>query len=211
MRNIEREWHRDIPEVAGTAGAFASSSAISRFGNNYSFFLTPSKANKAKSIRHPNLSSYKSSSPLPAYVVRFDLQFVHSLSTGCPQRSFGSSSAHYLSIKTKTEKLVSKSLIGPQRLMKTTCFKYCMGLLISRNRSGWGLRLLWAIGDSFVCPFLSSGVIVLLLIRAMERVVPQLVCRRFRVLFYTANFNPLAVPWRCIFIGERFACHCYNA
>jgi len=29
-------------EVAGTAGAFASSSAISRFGNNYSFFLTPS-------------------------------------------------------------------------------------------------------------------------------------------------------------------------
>ena len=29
-------------EVAGTAGAFSSSSAISRFGNNYSFFLTPS-------------------------------------------------------------------------------------------------------------------------------------------------------------------------
>jgi hypothetical protein len=28
-------------EVAGTAGAFASSSSISRFGNNYSFFLTP--------------------------------------------------------------------------------------------------------------------------------------------------------------------------
>jgi len=28
-------------EVAGTAGAFASSSAISRFGNNYSFFMTP--------------------------------------------------------------------------------------------------------------------------------------------------------------------------
>lgn len=28
-------------EVAGTAGAFASSSAISAFGNNYSFFLTP--------------------------------------------------------------------------------------------------------------------------------------------------------------------------
>ncbi|KAF5334910.1 hypothetical protein D9611_010003 [Ephemerocybe angulata] len=28
-------------EVAGTAGAFASSSAISRWGNNYSFFLTP--------------------------------------------------------------------------------------------------------------------------------------------------------------------------
>jgi hypothetical protein len=28
-------------EVAGTAGAFASSSAISRFGNNYSFFLSP--------------------------------------------------------------------------------------------------------------------------------------------------------------------------
>lgn len=28
-------------ELAGTAGAFASSSAISRFGNNYSFFLTP--------------------------------------------------------------------------------------------------------------------------------------------------------------------------
>jgi len=28
-------------EIAGTAGAFASSSAISRFGNNYSFFLTP--------------------------------------------------------------------------------------------------------------------------------------------------------------------------
>ena len=28
-------------EVAGTAGAFASSSAISKFGNNYSFFLTP--------------------------------------------------------------------------------------------------------------------------------------------------------------------------
>ncbi|KAF8994883.1 hypothetical protein BDQ17DRAFT_1366273 [Cyathus striatus] len=28
-------------EVAGTSGAFASSSAISRFGNNYSFFLTP--------------------------------------------------------------------------------------------------------------------------------------------------------------------------
>ncbi|KAF5355563.1 hypothetical protein D9758_006322 [Tetrapyrgos nigripes] len=28
-------------EVAGTAGAFASSSAIQRFGNNYSFFLTP--------------------------------------------------------------------------------------------------------------------------------------------------------------------------
>jgi len=28
-------------EVAGTAGAFASSSAISEFGNNYSFFLTP--------------------------------------------------------------------------------------------------------------------------------------------------------------------------
>lgn len=30
-----------IIEVAGTAGAFASSSAISRWGNNYSFFLTP--------------------------------------------------------------------------------------------------------------------------------------------------------------------------
>jgi len=28
-------------EVAGTAGAFASSAAISEFGNNYSFFLTP--------------------------------------------------------------------------------------------------------------------------------------------------------------------------
>lgn len=28
-------------EIAGTSGAFASSSAISRFGNNYSFFLTP--------------------------------------------------------------------------------------------------------------------------------------------------------------------------
>jgi len=28
-------------EISGTAGAFASSSAISRFGNNYSFFLTP--------------------------------------------------------------------------------------------------------------------------------------------------------------------------
>jgi len=28
-------------EIAGTAGAFSSSSAISRFGNNYSFFLTP--------------------------------------------------------------------------------------------------------------------------------------------------------------------------
>ncbi|KAF8512623.1 hypothetical protein BU17DRAFT_96156 [Hysterangium stoloniferum] len=28
-------------EVAGTIGAFASSSAISRWGNNYSFFLTP--------------------------------------------------------------------------------------------------------------------------------------------------------------------------
>jgi len=28
-------------EIAGTAGAFASSSAISRFGNNYSFFMTP--------------------------------------------------------------------------------------------------------------------------------------------------------------------------
>ncbi|KAF9445895.1 MFS general substrate transporter [Macrolepiota fuliginosa MF-IS2] len=28
-------------EVAGTAGAFGSSSAISRWGNNYSFFLTP--------------------------------------------------------------------------------------------------------------------------------------------------------------------------
>jgi len=28
-------------EIAGTTGAFASSSAISRFGNNYSFFLTP--------------------------------------------------------------------------------------------------------------------------------------------------------------------------
>jgi MFS family permease len=28
-------------EIAGTIGAFASSSAISRFGNNYSFFLTP--------------------------------------------------------------------------------------------------------------------------------------------------------------------------
>lgn len=28
-------------EVAGTSGAFASSSAISRFGNNYSFFLSP--------------------------------------------------------------------------------------------------------------------------------------------------------------------------
>jgi hypothetical protein len=28
-------------EVAGTTGAFSSSSAISRFGNNYSFFLTP--------------------------------------------------------------------------------------------------------------------------------------------------------------------------
>ncbi|KAF9045093.1 major facilitator superfamily domain-containing protein [Panaeolus papilionaceus] len=28
-------------EVAGTAGAFSSSSAISRFGNNYSFFLSP--------------------------------------------------------------------------------------------------------------------------------------------------------------------------
>ncbi|KAJ3504981.1 hypothetical protein NMY22_g17737 [Coprinellus aureogranulatus] len=29
------------PEIAGTAGAFSSSSAISRWGNNYSFFLTP--------------------------------------------------------------------------------------------------------------------------------------------------------------------------
>jgi len=28
-------------EITGTAGAFASSAAISRFGNNYSFFLTP--------------------------------------------------------------------------------------------------------------------------------------------------------------------------
>lgn len=28
-------------EVAGTIGAFASAAAISRFGNNYSFFLTP--------------------------------------------------------------------------------------------------------------------------------------------------------------------------
>ncbi|KAH9476842.1 hypothetical protein JR316_0010758 [Psilocybe cubensis] len=28
-------------EVAGTSGAFSSSSAISRFGNNYSFFMTP--------------------------------------------------------------------------------------------------------------------------------------------------------------------------
>ncbi|KAF8651045.1 hypothetical protein AX16_004908 [Volvariella volvacea WC 439] len=28
-------------EIAGTSGAFASSAAISRFGNNYSFFLTP--------------------------------------------------------------------------------------------------------------------------------------------------------------------------
>lgn len=28
-------------EIAGTSGAFASSSAISRWGNNYSFFLTP--------------------------------------------------------------------------------------------------------------------------------------------------------------------------
>ena len=28
-------------EIAGTGGAFASSSAISRWGNNYSFFLTP--------------------------------------------------------------------------------------------------------------------------------------------------------------------------
>ena len=28
-------------EITGTAGAFASSSAISRFGNNYSFFMTP--------------------------------------------------------------------------------------------------------------------------------------------------------------------------
>jgi hypothetical protein len=28
-------------EIAGTSGAFSSSSAISRFGNNYSFFLTP--------------------------------------------------------------------------------------------------------------------------------------------------------------------------
>ncbi|EAU87946.2 hypothetical protein CC1G_01593 [Coprinopsis cinerea okayama7 len=28
-------------EIAGTGGAFASSSAISRFGNNYSFFMTP--------------------------------------------------------------------------------------------------------------------------------------------------------------------------
>lgn len=28
-------------EIAGTSGAFASSSAISRFGNNYSFFMTP--------------------------------------------------------------------------------------------------------------------------------------------------------------------------
>lgn len=28
-------------EVAGTAGAFASSSAISRFGNNYSYFMSP--------------------------------------------------------------------------------------------------------------------------------------------------------------------------
>jgi len=28
-------------EITGTAGAFSSSSAISRFGNNYSFFLTP--------------------------------------------------------------------------------------------------------------------------------------------------------------------------
>jgi hypothetical protein len=29
------------PEISGTGGAFASSAAISRFGNNYSFFLTP--------------------------------------------------------------------------------------------------------------------------------------------------------------------------
>ena len=28
-------------EVAGTSGAFASSAAISRFGNNYSFFMSP--------------------------------------------------------------------------------------------------------------------------------------------------------------------------
>jgi hypothetical protein len=28
-------------EIAGTAGAFASASAIGRWGNNYSFFLTP--------------------------------------------------------------------------------------------------------------------------------------------------------------------------
>lgn len=28
-------------EIAGTSGAFASSAAISRFGNNYSFFMTP--------------------------------------------------------------------------------------------------------------------------------------------------------------------------
>lgn len=28
-------------EVAGTAGAFSSSAAISRFGNNYSFFMSP--------------------------------------------------------------------------------------------------------------------------------------------------------------------------
>jgi hypothetical protein len=71
--------------------------------------------------------------------------------------------------------------------MKTTCFKYCMGLLISRNRSGWGLRLSWAIGDSFVCPFLSDGVIVLIRICAVKRVVPQLVCPCFGVLDYTAK------------------------
>jgi hypothetical protein len=29
------------PEIAGTSGAFASASAIGRWGNNYSFFLTP--------------------------------------------------------------------------------------------------------------------------------------------------------------------------
>lgn len=28
-------------EVAGTSGAFASSAAISRFGNNYSFLFSP--------------------------------------------------------------------------------------------------------------------------------------------------------------------------
>jgi hypothetical protein len=34
---------RSIPELTGTVGALASSAAISRWGNNYSFLFTPSE------------------------------------------------------------------------------------------------------------------------------------------------------------------------
>jgi len=50
-------------EIAGTAGAFASSSAISRFGNNYSFFLTP--------------SAFFYSFKLGHYITSFSLSLLH--------------------------------------------------------------------------------------------------------------------------------------